>query len=325
MNLSTAGGVITSGSIAAIGSGYAVSDKIYPTQAGSSGNAYFTITQVGDVLSVDMSPSGAELIGASQSVADQFGTLCALITPDGVTCEFISYENCTLTAAGRYSLSYLRRGVDGTTPSAFPAGSSFVYIGSQNLFQWQYKANNVGQPIYVKVPSFNLTGQGIQPLSQCKAYELFINAQGSSPIGTRYSPSAYADSGTVATYNPTAAYDGNVTSAAIGSVSTTSGDVSDICTWSGFPSFVTNGTQKLYVSYALSLSYSGPAGGAVYIESNVGPGIEPGIGSFSGTLTVSIASGTNINTISVVAAATGGTGVGGAFAAEFEVYEIWVE
>lgn len=321
-----ASGVVTGGMVAAIGQGYALADKVYPTQAGSSGDAYFTISQVGDVLSVTMSPSGAELVGTTQAVADQFGTLCAIISPDGTTCEFISYENADMTAAGRYNLSYLRRGVDSTTPAAFPAGSTFVYIGNETLFQWQYKANNVGQPIYVKLPAFNLTGQAVQPLSQCKAYELFINAQGSAGTGQKYSPSAYADSGAVATVNPTAAYDGNVLSEATGTIATTgSASASDICTWSGFPSFVTNGSQRLYVSYALSLSITPPGGGTANITSSIGSIAGIASGSAAATFSIPIPSGTNIDTITVTATVSGGGGPGSAVSGMFGIYEIWVE
>lgn len=273
-----------------------------------------------DTLSVDMSISGVELVGATKSAADQFATLCALITPDGLTCEFISYENCTLTAPNRYNITYLRRGVSGTTVAAFPPGSSFVYIGSAHLFQYQYTAAQIGQPLFVKLPAFNLTGQAIQPLTQCKAYELFLTAQGSTPTGTKYSPSAFADTGTVGTTNPTAAYDGNVLSAATGNATISgTGGQTDICTWSGFPSFVTDGSQKLYISYRITATSSGSGTGFAEIV-----GIDfVSPGTSQGTAVQSIPSGTNINTISVTAEASA-SAVGGSASGQFQVYEIWI-
>ena len=331
LNLTAVAGVVTSGSVdsSSPGAGYALGDQVYPTQAGASGDCYFTITQIGNILSVDMSPSNAPLVGASQSVADQFGTLCAIISPDGLTCEFLSYENCELTAANRYNLSYLRRGVDGSAPASFPAGSNFVYIGSVTLFQYQYKANNVGQPLYIKLPSFNLTGQAIQPLSQCKAYELFLTSQGTAPLGPKYSPSAWADSGMEATANPTGAYDGDVTTPAVGTaISNNHLPVvdTDICTWSGFPSVVTDGTQKLYISYEMDLSITTPGNGTVKISPSIGNSIALGFSSkASGTATIAIPSGTDISTITVQAESHAISGLDGYTQAQFSIFEIWIQ
>ena len=141
-----------------------------------------------DTLSVDMTLSGKELVGATQTVADTFGTLCAIISPDGSTCEFISYENVTLTAANRYNLTYLRRGVYGSPVSSFSAGSNFVYIGSFSLFTYLYQIQYVGQTIYLKFPSFNLQGGATTPLVQCKAWPLVIGMQGAAIVET-YVPS----------------------------------------------------------------------------------------------------------------------------------------
>src|SRR5205085_9329137 len=60
-----------------------------------------------DTLSVDLSESQGQLLSGTQADADDFVTLCYC---DG---ELLSYSTATLTAAHRYDLSYLRRGVYG--------------------------------------------------------------------------------------------------------------------------------------------------------------------------------------------------------------------
>ena len=154
-----------------------------------------------DTLSVDMSPSNTQLISASPAVANSFGTLCALISPDMSTIEFISYQNATLTATNRYNLTLLRRGVYGTPVSAFPKGSSFIYIGSYNIFTYTYSLQNLGQIIYFKLPAFNLTKTFVQSLTQCKAWAYVPNLTGSS-VDEAFVPSSTSVSET-GSGNPT--------------------------------------------------------------------------------------------------------------------------
>lgn len=131
-----------------------------------------------DTLSVDMTLSGGSLVTVTQADADAYATLAAIIDADG-TIELVSFETATLTAANRYNLTYLRRGVYGTKIAAHSAGASFCYIGITGTFNYDYPAQYVGKPLYFKFPSFNLLGNQLQNLSACQVYTY-------SPVGTSY-------------------------------------------------------------------------------------------------------------------------------------------
>jgi hypothetical protein len=113
------------------------------------------------MLSVDLTQSRGQLLSGTQADADAFVTLCYV---DG---ELISYETATLTAAHRYDLTYLRRGVYNTPTNSHTAGGSFARFGPNDpsLFRYRYAGNFVGQTIHVKLPAFNVFGQALQDLS----------------------------------------------------------------------------------------------------------------------------------------------------------------
>ena len=129
-------------------------------------------------LSVDMSISGGVLTSGTQAEADAFATLAAIVDPSGAV-ELIAFETATLTAADRYDLTYLRRGVYGTPIAAHATGAEFVFIGTAGLFEYPYPEQYIAQPIYFKFPSFNLMGNELQDLSTVPAYTY-------TPVGTLY-------------------------------------------------------------------------------------------------------------------------------------------
>lgn len=131
-----------------------------------------------DTLSVDMSISGGSLTTATQAQADSFATLAAIVDSTGAV-ELVSFETATLAAANRYNLTYLRRGVYGTTIAAHAVGAEFCFIGIQGLFEYPYPEQYVAKPIYFKFASFNLLGNQLQDLSTCHAYSY-------TPAGTKY-------------------------------------------------------------------------------------------------------------------------------------------
>ena len=136
-----------------------------------------------DTLIIDLGASAGELTGATDATADNGGTLCLLIgaTPDAS--ELICFSAATLTNPSRYSLgTYIRRGYLNTPIGSFAAGTAFVRLDS-SIFQFPYLATNVLQPFYVKFQSFNLWGQGTQPLSDCVAYQFLPVPVGAASPG----------------------------------------------------------------------------------------------------------------------------------------------
>jgi hypothetical protein len=282
-----------------------------------------------DTLSVDMSPSGLELVSASQSVADSFGTLCALISPDGSTVEFISYETATLTAENRYNLTYLRRGVYGSTISSFPAGSSFVYVGSYDIFAYTFQIQYLGSTVYFKFPSFNLTGQVVQPLSQCRVYPLVVGQIGVL-FNETYVPSAVsvsASTGNSSVVNSTAAYDRNfATGALFSSGAGVTGAVEAVYSLFGPGSGAVPSGSTLYINWQSAIMVPGsPAPNFVYADVNFGAGnrsfVDFGETQASGTAVINVPAGTDLSVMTVTITATNENG--GA-AGSAQINEIWI-
>ena len=211
-----------------------------------------------DTLSVDLTLSllsniEAELVTVTQQQADSFVSLCAIVDQGGLTNELISYETATLTAQGRYNLTYLRRGVYATPIAAHTTGASFAFLGPNYAFlDYQYWPQYIGQALFVKLQSFNLMGGQTQNLSQVKPWQLFINSQGSSfELPTALRPSTYtASPGTAGTIsNPTFAYDldfstfATIDSGFIGT--TTTANVK----YSGFGAGITPAPLNLYMKF----------------------------------------------------------------------------
>jgi len=114
-----------------------------------------------NTLSVDLTESQGQLLSGTTADADNFVTLCYC---DG---ELVSYQTATLTAAARYDLTYLRRGVYGTPIAAHSSGSNFARFGPNDpsLFRYRYPTSFVGQTIYIKLPAFNIFGQSLQDMA----------------------------------------------------------------------------------------------------------------------------------------------------------------
>ncbi len=116
-----------------------------------------------DTLAVDLTMSAGTLSSGSSGDAAAGRTLCYC---GG---ELLAYQTATLTAAGKYNLTGLYRGLDGTSAGVHASGAQFARI-DQAVFQYNLPQAYVGQVIYVKLQSFNIWGGGVQDLSTCTAY-----------------------------------------------------------------------------------------------------------------------------------------------------------
>lgn len=127
-----------------------------------------------DALAVDLTMSGGQLLSGTQADADGLVTLCYC---DG---ELLSYETATLTARGKYTLRYLRRGAYGTAIAAHPAGAPVARFGPSDasVLKYPYPANFVGRTLYLKLASFNQFGQALQSLAEVEAYQFSLTGAG---------------------------------------------------------------------------------------------------------------------------------------------------
>jgi hypothetical protein len=127
-----------------------------------------------DTLAVDLSESAGQLLSGTRADADNFVTLCYC---DG---ELISYQTATLTAASKYNLTYLRRGVYGTTIATHSAGAKFARIGpaDPSLLRYDYPPSFIGGVIYIKLPAFNVFGGAAESLANVVAYAYSLSGHG---------------------------------------------------------------------------------------------------------------------------------------------------
>jgi hypothetical protein len=104
----------------------------------------------------------------------------------------IGWRDATLTGPHAYSLGgYVRRGMFGTPIADHPAGTEFVRIDEQ-VFRYSYTSAQAGKTLYLKFPSFNVYGRGLQGLDEAVAYAMtltpntssaFVEVQAQSVVG----------------------------------------------------------------------------------------------------------------------------------------------
>ncbi len=282
------------------GQTYTLLDTIYaPSLIGvlSSGLAYQSDPDLTNTLSVDLSfsESGAELVSVSQLLADKFTTLCAIVDQNGETSELISYETATLTAANRYNLSYLRRGVYGSIPAPHTTGASFAFLGPAYKFAtYQFGPGLMGHKLYLKLQSFNLVGKQLQDLSTCAVWEYTLGYQ-NGQAGEMYFPSQTVGNMDGSVLMPAGILEGAATIAGIGNAY--DGDYGSISVfdagafaggdvlgppinhrrsiaaayYAGFPSIVLNYSATLYIAYKnmqglIQIESLGGLGGWAYVQ-----------------------------------------------------------
>ncbi len=95
--------------------------------------------------------------------------------------ELLAYAGATLTGTNAYNLTYLYRGLYGTSAVAHSNGAPFTRVDSA-VFQYPLPPAFIGIPLFLKFQSFNIFGQSVEDLSECAVYTYMPTGYG-SPIG----------------------------------------------------------------------------------------------------------------------------------------------
>jgi hypothetical protein len=128
-----------------------------------------------NTLGVDLTVSAGTLTSASTSDYNALATLCYL---GG---EILGYQTATLTAANKYNLTTLKRGLHGTMPGSHSSGAAFARL-DQAVFQVAIPASMVGKTLSFKFVSFNTQGGGMQDISTLTAYTYTVVGAGAGAI-----------------------------------------------------------------------------------------------------------------------------------------------
>lgn len=159
---------------------YGVTANGLPAYGGSN-------PDVVDSLVVNLNQSDGALPSVAAAGAATGASLCVIKDASGI--ELLSYTTATLTGTFEYTLTGLYRGLYGTTPREFGAGSLFLFVGtSGNFFETALPPQYVGKTFYVKLQSFNVFNTTFEDLDTCQIYEYV--AVGPTPIGPVAPPTA---------------------------------------------------------------------------------------------------------------------------------------
>lgn len=119
-------------------------------------------------LVVDVSMSNAELLSGTQQDAERLNTLC------WVNGEFLAYKNAELDDLGTYRLSYLNRGAYGSEIKQHNKDEQFVRIDTDAFMKIPFSKDDIGKEIFIKCPTFNSFGAGIQTQGDVSPYSYKI-------------------------------------------------------------------------------------------------------------------------------------------------------
>ncbi len=125
-------------------------------------------------LSVDLSVSGATILGGTADDRDLYNTLC------WVGGELVSYQHAALSGVNRYNLTSLRRGAYGSTRTAHASASQFVRC-DERVFRYPYDPAVVGKTLYVKLQAYNIYGGAWQDLADLTPTAYVVQG---APLGT---------------------------------------------------------------------------------------------------------------------------------------------
>lgn len=122
-----------------------------------------------NTLKVDLTNSAGALGSVTAAQMNAGGTLSLIDN------ELVAYQNATLTAAYKYDLAPLRRGLYGTSHAAHSNGARFVRLDDA-IFKIKYNSLNVGNTLYVKLPSFNIYGRALEDIAGVSSFTLSLAA-----------------------------------------------------------------------------------------------------------------------------------------------------
>lgn len=156
------------------GTSYKYVDQIIgPSRYGTTLNSLVSHADphTAGTVNVDLGASLAQLSGGSQQDVDSFVTLAQIDN------ELISYRDVSVISTYQFTTSYLRRGLYGTTIAAHSSSAPFVRLDDQ-IFKLPYSTGQKGATIYIKLPSFNIYGGGLQDVSTVTPYSYVLNSDG---------------------------------------------------------------------------------------------------------------------------------------------------
>lgn len=126
-----------------------------------------------NTLSVDMTPSGEQLLSGTVADAQNGNTLCWIGASDTAG-EYLAYETATLGSGETYALTYLRRGMFDTTPASHASGVNFVRLNGGGVFRFGLTTDRIGSTLYFKLLPFNLYGGGKPTLPDVTAQTITV-------------------------------------------------------------------------------------------------------------------------------------------------------
>lgn len=133
----------------------------------------------GDTLRVNLNECDGLLTSVSDAAAAAGSSICCIQDASGF--EILSYTTATLVGPFTWDLTGLYRGLYGTTPRFFGAGSKFLYVGTgANVFETNLPAAYIGMTFWVKLQTFNVFNQAVEDLADVVAYEYV--ATGPTPV-----------------------------------------------------------------------------------------------------------------------------------------------
>lgn len=125
-------------------------------------------------LSIALSNTNLQLSTAATH-ADADSVLTPALIDTGSNAEVLSYGAATMTSAGNYNLTYLRRNLYGSANVLHSSGARFVRLDSA-VFQMAIDPGYAGRQIFFKFCSVNLYGRAQEDISGVTAYSYTVPA-----------------------------------------------------------------------------------------------------------------------------------------------------